>query len=161
MVITLGTLHAAEEYPLGPDSQRQAGVPQGTVTHYTWTSKVFPGTLRDYWVYVPAQYTPDKPACFMVFQDGESFLKEDGRARIPIVFDNLIAKHEMPVTIAILINPGVLKALSPGQKDRSNRSFEYDALATGTLDSCLTKSYRKSRSTTSFRLIRMIARFPA
>jgi enterochelin esterase-like enzyme/sugar lactone lactonase YvrE len=128
MVITLGTLHAAEEYPLGPDSQRQAGVPQGTVTHYTWTSKVFPGTLRDYWVYVPAQYTPDKPACFMVFQDGESFLKEDGRARIPIVFDNLIAKHEMPVTIAILINPGVLKALSPGQKDRSNRSFEYDAL---------------------------------
>ena len=128
MVITLGTLHATEEYPLGPDSQRQAGVPQGTVTHYTWTSKVFPGTLRDYWVYVPAQYTPDKPACVMVFQDGESFMKEDGRARVPIVFDNLIAKRDMPVTIGIFINPGVLKALSPGQKDRSNRSFEYDAL---------------------------------
>jgi sugar lactone lactonase YvrE/enterochelin esterase-like enzyme len=128
MVITLGTLHAAEEYPLGPDSQRRAGVPQGTVTHSTWTSKVFPGTFRDYWVYVPAQYTPDKPACVMVFQDGESFVKEDGRARIPIVFDNLIAKHDMPVTIGIFINPGVLKALSPGQRDRSNRSFEYDAL---------------------------------
>jgi len=129
VVITSGTLHAAEEYPLGPDSQRQAGVPQGAVTHYTWTnSKVYPGTFRDYWVYVPAQYTPDKPACVMVFQDGEGFMKEDGRARIPIVFDNLIAKHDMPVTIGILINPGVLKALSPGQKDRSNRSFEYDTL---------------------------------
>ena len=128
MVITLGTIHAAEEYPLGSDSQRQADVPQGTVTHYTWTSKVFPNTFRDYWVYMPAQYTPDKPACVMVFQDGESFMREDGRARIPIVFDNLIAKHDMPVTIGIFINPGVLKALSPGQKDRSNRSFEYDAL---------------------------------
>jgi sugar lactone lactonase YvrE/enterochelin esterase-like enzyme len=128
MVITPGTLHAAEEYPLGPDSQRQAGVPQGAVSHYTWTSKIFPGTFRDYWVYVPAQYTTDKPACVMVFQDGEGFMKEDGRTRVPIVFDNLIAKHDMPVTIGILINPGVLKALSPGQKNRSNRSFEYDTL---------------------------------
>ena len=129
MMITSGTPRAAEEYHLGPDSQRQAGVPQGAVTHYTWaTSKIYPGTFRDYWVYVPAQYTPDKPACLMVFQDGESFMKEDGRARVPIVFDNLIAKHEMPATIGIFINPGVLKALSPDQKDRSNRSFEYDAL---------------------------------
>jgi enterochelin esterase-like enzyme/sugar lactone lactonase YvrE len=129
LVMASGTFGAAEEYPLGPDSQRQPGVPQGAVTHYTWTtSKVYPGTFRDYWVYVPAQYTPAKPACVMVFEDGESFIKEDGRARIPIVFDNLIAKHDMPVTIGILINPGVLKAPSPGQKDRPNRSFEYDTL---------------------------------
>ena len=129
LVMASGTFGAAEEYPLGPDSQRQPGVPQGAVTHYTWTtSKVYPGTFRDYWVYVPAQYTPAKPACVMVFEDGESFIKEDGRARIPIVFDNLIARHDMPVTIAILVNPGVLKAPSPGQKDRPNRSFEYDTL---------------------------------
>lgn len=128
LACALGTLRAAEEYSLGPDSQRQPGVPQGTVTHYTWTSKIFPGTTRDYWVYVPAQYKPDKPACVMVFQDGEMFIKEDGRARVPIVFDNLIAKHEMPVTIGLFINPGVLKALSPDQQDRYNRSFEYDAL---------------------------------
>src|SRR5580704_8699748 len=115
---------AAEEYPLGPDSQRQAGVPQGTVTKYTWTSKIFPGTVRDYWVYVPAQYDPQKPACVMVFEDGKSYVSEDGRARIPIVFDNLIAKHDMPVTIAILIDPGVLKAASPGQQGRVNRSYE-------------------------------------
>ena len=55
-----GLARAGEEYPLGPDSQRQPGVPQGTVTHYTWTSKIFPGTVRDYWVYVPAQYVRGK-----------------------------------------------------------------------------------------------------
>src|SRR5690348_2779116 len=105
LLITAGTRATAEEYPLGPDSQRQAGVPQGVVTHYRWTSKIFPGTVRDYWVYVPAQYSKDKPASVMVFQDGEGFIKEDGRARIPIVFDNLIAKQEMPVTVGIFINP--------------------------------------------------------
>jgi enterochelin esterase-like enzyme/sugar lactone lactonase YvrE len=126
--ISAGALCAAEEYPLGPDSQRQPGVPQGAVTHYTWTSKIFPGTVRDYWVYVPAQYTPEKPACVMVFQDGEGFIKETGRARVSIVFDNLIAKHEMPVTIGVFINPGVLNAISPNQQNRYNRSFEYDAL---------------------------------
>src|SRR5271157_1111306 len=134
LAMAAGPLPAQEEYPLGPDSQRQPGVPQGSVTHYTWTSgpnrggQTFPGTERDYWVYVPSQYTPDKAACVMVFQDGEGFIKEDGRARIPIVFDNLIAKHEMPVTIGIFINPGVLKALSPDQQSRFNRSFEYDGL---------------------------------
>ena len=124
-----GIAGLAEDYPLGADSQRQPGVPQGAVTHYTWTSKIFPGTVRDYWVYVPAQYTPEKPACVMVFQDGKGYISEDGRARIPIVFDNLIAKHDMPVTIAILIDPGVLKALAPGQRDRINRSYEYDGLS--------------------------------
>jgi len=118
-----------EDYPLGADSQRQPGVPQGTVTQYTWTSKIYPGTVRDYWVYVPAQYAADKPACVMVFEDGKSYVSEDGRARIPIVFDNLIAKHDMPVTIAILIDPGVLKAPEPGQQDRANRSYEYDGLS--------------------------------
>jgi len=120
---------AQEEYPLGPDSSRQAGVPRGQVTRYTWTSRVFPGTTRDYWIYVPAQYSPEKPACVMIFQDGDGFIKEDGRSRAPIVFDNLIAKHDMPVTIGIFINPGVLKAPSPDQQDRFNRSFEYDGMS--------------------------------
>ncbi len=119
---------SAEEYPLGPDSQRQPGVPQGKVTKYTWTSKIFPGTVRDYYVYVPAQYNPDKPACVMVFEDGRAYMLEGGLARIPIVFDNLIAKHEMPVTIAILVDPGVLKDAS-GKTIRVNRSYEYDSLS--------------------------------
>src|SRR6185503_15615248 len=89
----------AQEYVLGPDSQRQPGVPQGKVTKHEWTSRIYPGTVRDYWVYVPAQYKPDKPACTMVFQDGTTFVNENGAFKTTIVFDNLIHKGEMPVTI--------------------------------------------------------------
>ena len=131
----------AQEYALGPDSQRQAGVPQGAVTQYTWTSKIFPGTVRDYWVYVPAQYTPQKPACVMVFQDGKMFVSEEDRARVPIVFDNLIAKHDMPVTIGIFVEPGVLKAATPGQMDRVNRSYEYDSLGNRYAEFLLTEIF--------------------
>ena len=62
---------AADDYKLGPDAQPQPGVPEGTITQGVWTSeKVFPGTQRDYWIYVPRQYDAEKPACVMVFQDG-------------------------------------------------------------------------------------------
>lgn len=118
----------SEEYTLGPDSQRQPGVPQGTVTKHTWTSKIFPGTVRDYWIYVPAQYKKESPACVMVFQDGGGYTNPEGTWRAPVVFDNLIHKGEMPVTIGIFINPGVLPALGKDQRARYNRSFEYDAL---------------------------------
>jgi gluconolactonase len=119
---------ANSQYSLGPDSQLQPGVPRGTITHYTWTSRIFPGTVRDYWVYVPAEYKPDKPACVMVFQDGAGFVRQDGDARVPVVFDNLIHKGEMPVTIGIFIDPGVLPAPAANQQNRYNRSFEYDSL---------------------------------
>lgn len=120
---------AQAQYTLGPDSQRQPGVPRGTVTHHTSTSKTFPGTIRDYWIYVPAEYKPDEPACVMVFQDGGGFVKETGDARVPIVFDNLIYKHQMPVAIGIFINPGVLPAPAASEQSRYNRSFEYDGLS--------------------------------
>src|SRR5688572_16836395 len=96
---------AADNYTLGPDSQPRDNVPQGAVTKHAWTtSTVFPGTVRDYWVYVPAQHTADKPAAVMVFQDGHAYVKRDGELRVPVVFDNLIAAGEMPVTIGIFIN---------------------------------------------------------
>ncbi|MGH9344106.1 MAG: SMP-30/gluconolactonase/LRE family protein [Terriglobia bacterium] len=128
VLFSAGALWPSPQYALGPDSQRQPGVPVGAVTHYTWTSKIFPGTVRDYWVYVPAEYNPQKPACVMVVQDGGGFILDTGAARMPIVFDNLIFKHEMPVTIGIFINPGVLPVRQPGQRARYDRSFEYDAL---------------------------------
>jgi len=127
-ILLAAALSAAETYTLGPDSQRQPGVPQGKVTQYSWTSRIFPGTVRDYWVYVPAQYTPGRPAAVMMFQDGGGFVKEDGSWRVPIVLDNLIQKGEVPVTIAIFINPGVLPAAGADQQARYNRSFEYDGL---------------------------------
>lgn len=127
-LLALAASLCAEDYPYGPDSKRQPGVPQGTVTQHSWTSQIFPGTTREFWVYVPAQYKPEKPACVMIFQDGAGFVKEDGHSRATIVFDNLIHKGEMPVTIGVFINPGVLPAPNPNAQPRFNRSFEYDAL---------------------------------
>ena len=46
-------------------------------------SKIFPGTVRDFWLYVPKQYDPAKPACLYVNQDGLQY-------NAPKVFDELI-----------------------------------------------------------------------
>lgn len=90
-----------------PDSSPQAGVPTGQVTKHTWAaSRIYPGATHDYWVYVPAQYTAAKPACVTVFQDGQAYLDPAGPVRAPTVFDNLIHKGEMPVTIGVFVNPG-------------------------------------------------------
>lgn len=120
---------AAEPYKHGPDSERQPGVPQGKVTKFTHTSKVFPDTVRDGWTYVPAQAEPGKPLPFMVFQDGASYMNEKGDFRVPVVLDNLIHKKEIPVMAAIFLNPGSVPATQQGAKARSNRSFEYDTLS--------------------------------
>ena len=129
-LFALATVSArADEYKLGPDSQLQSGVPQGTVTKFTLKdSKAFPGTERDWWIYVPKQYDPKLPACVMFFCDGGGMVTPTGSYRVPVVFDNLIAKKEMPVTIGVFINPGSFPSSEPGKAARSNRSFEYDSL---------------------------------
>src|SRR5205085_5876461 len=105
-----------------PAALRAGDVPKGDVTRYTFDrSKVFPGTVRDYWVYVPKQYDPARPACLYVNQDGVQF-------NAPAVFDELIHKKEMPVTIGVFVRPGVVKAPSDAALDRFNRSYEYDGL---------------------------------
>ena len=97
----------AEEYLLGVDSLPQEGVPEGTVTKHAWdASRIYPGTTHEYWVYVPAQYTEAEPAAVMVFQDGQGYASRDGTVRAPTLFDNLIHKGEVPVTIGIFLNPG-------------------------------------------------------
>jgi enterochelin esterase family protein len=122
-------LQAADDYKHGPDSNRQEGVPKGVVTQHKFTSeKIFPGTVRDFSIYVPSQYDKAKPAALMVFQDGGSYVNEKGDFRIPVVFDNLIHKQEMPVTIGVFINPGVVPPTAPDAKGRQNRSFEYDSM---------------------------------
>src|SRR5258708_2572709 len=112
-----------EKYPVDSASLEWPGVPKGEVLKFTFQhSAIFPGTWREYWVYIPAQYRPDKPACVYVNQDGIQW-------KAPTVFDNLIARKEMPVTIGIFINPGrVLAADTAASLDRFNRSFEYDGL---------------------------------
>jgi enterochelin esterase-like enzyme len=117
-------------YTHGPDSQRQAGVPQGEIHHFQHASWVYPAARRDYWVYVPQQYDPSVPAALMVFQDGHAYLDERGPYRVPIVFDNLIHAGDMPVTVAVLINPGHIGAELPENAWRaSNRSLEYDTVS--------------------------------
>jgi enterochelin esterase family protein len=108
-----------ETYETHADSREKPGVPRGTLKAMpSWESKVFAGTRRDWWVYVPAQYRPENPAAVMVFQDGNSY-----REYVPTVFDNLIAKGDMPVTVGVFIQPGVFEG------GRANRSFEYDTLS--------------------------------
>jgi enterochelin esterase-like enzyme len=116
-------------YVLGPDSNYQTGVPRGTVTKAEWRSAIFPGTVRDYFVYVPAQYRPDTPAAVMVFQDGGSYVDVTGDVRAPIVMDNLIHQCRIPVMIGLFINPGTFPPVAPGKDPISNRSFEYDTLS--------------------------------
>lgn len=121
-------------YAYGPDSTRHNDVPRGKVTEQVWReSKVFPGTIRRYWTYVPAQYDGKSPAALMVFQDGHAYVAEEAEFRVPVVFDNLIRKGEMPVTIGLFVDPGHKKPELPPQPgwrpEPENRSFEYDTLS--------------------------------
>jgi gluconolactonase len=94
----------------------------GTIkeTKFT-TSKVFPGTVRDVTVFIPAQYDGSKPACV--------YMKTDGyNPREKTNLETLIATKEMPVTIGVFVKPGTLPAPMKGTADRRNRCFEYDAV---------------------------------
>src|SRR5581483_3249652 len=119
----IASAQTPNDYQPGPDSKPQPGVPKGEVLKFSFDqSKIFPGTTREYWIYVPAQYTPDKPACLYVNQDGIQY-------EAPTVFDNLIHKKEMPVTVGVFVMHGKVKAADESAAlDRFNRSYEYDGL---------------------------------
>ena len=121
-----------DQYVLGLDSLPKEGVPHGKVIAMEpWHSKIFAGTVRDWWIYVPAQYDAAKPAAVMVFQDGGKAKPEDknfaGPNNAVFVFDNLIHAKQMPVTIGIFISPGIFPATDSKAQPRRNRSFEYDS----------------------------------
>jgi enterochelin esterase family protein len=108
-------------------------VPKGEIRGpFVLPSQVFPGTQHTYWVYVPAQYDPSKPADLMVFQDGWAFKAEDGQVRAQNVMDNLIYRREIPVMIGVFINPGRRpdqpepSAQTGGGDGTSNRFVEYN-----------------------------------
>ena len=68
-----------KEERLGPDSMVHDDVPKGKLEGpFLFKSKILDRTVRKYWVYVPAQYTPDKPACVLVFQDGARAINPNG-----------------------------------------------------------------------------------
>ena len=120
--VNLSAQPPAEKYSIDSASVEHAGVPKGEVLKFSFNqSKIFPGTSRDYWIYIPSQYKPEKPACVYINQDGIQW-------KAPTVFDNLIFNNEMPVTIGVFITPGKVLADTSTALDRFNRSFEYDGL---------------------------------
>jgi gluconolactonase len=123
MQLAAFTQNSTEIYNVDPASVEQPGIPKGELLKLSFdSSKIFPGTTRDYWIYIPAQYNPDRPACVYVNQDGIQW-------NAPTVFDNLIYRKEIPVMIGIFITPGLMKTEGPsGALYRFNRSFEYDGL---------------------------------
>lgn len=115
-------------FPLGADSLPQPGVPAGRLEKHTHAaSTVYPGTVRDYWIYVPAAHDPSVPAPVMIVQDGWAHLQPERRWRMATVFDNLMHRRAIPACIGIFINPGVIPASRTGAPERTQRSFEYDS----------------------------------
>jgi hypothetical protein len=137
-LLTAWAAHAAQaprqpgQYPLGPDSLPQEGVPKGRLEGPTlFKSKIIANTTRQYWVYVPAQYDAARPANVLVFQDGQRATAPAGSLRVPQVLENLIHKKEIPVTIGIFITPGQRGDTYPetiGTGNGNNRAQEYDSL---------------------------------
>ena len=113
---------AQTQYLEGPDSQTHPGVPQGQTFQFDLTGqKYYPGTKSTIFVYVPAQYTSDKPACLCVGLDGPGFKPQT-------VFDNLIAKKQMPVTIGVFVTSGTLNKPGTDQPVRFDRCYEFDSV---------------------------------
>src|SRR4051812_32518860 len=125
------------EYIHGPDSMPQPGVPKGRLEGpFEFKSKIIAGTVRRYWIYVPAQYDASKPAGLLVFQDGQRATNPAPNAslRVPQVMENLIHKKEIPVMIGLFITPGQRGETYPesigadGMGNPNNRAQEYDVV---------------------------------
>ncbi len=115
-----------ETYPIPEDAQPQEGVPQGDIMGpFTLKSDIFPGTEREYWLYIPAQYNASDSACVMIVNDGLGLAEQ---WRLPAIYDNLIHKKEVPVTIGVFVKWGLVPGIKADTYGRYNRSFEYDAL---------------------------------
>lgn len=121
------------ELSLTPGHYPQKNVPKGELKGpFTFHSKIIEGTVRQYWLFIPAQYTASKPASVLVFQDGYRASHPEGSIRAPQVLENLIAKGDIPITIGIFISPGNLSKTYPaeelGWSNPNNRAAEYDAM---------------------------------
>jgi enterochelin esterase family protein len=128
-----GAARKPGEYPLGPDSLPQPGVPAGRLEGpFLFRSQHIPNTVRQYWIFVPAQYQAGVAANVLVFQDGQRATNPKGVLRVPQVLENLIHKKDIPVTIGIFITPGQRGDVYPdtlGTGNPNNRAAEYDALS--------------------------------
>jgi len=105
-----------------PPAIKAEAILPGTIKQFTFAqSKIFPGTVRDVTVFIPAQYDGSKPACVYVKTDGYN-------PREKTLMETMIATGEMPVTVGVFVRPGELPAPMKGTLGRRNRDFEYDAV---------------------------------
>ena len=127
-----GQLEIRTDLDYTKDHFPQDGIPPGKLEGpFEFHSKIIDGTVRQYWIFVPAQYDPSTPASVLVFHDGYRATNPDGKIRAPQVLENLIAKGEIPVTIGIFISPGNRSQSYPqdlGGRNPNNRANEYDAM---------------------------------
>lgn len=106
--------------PYDPATQKVAENMRGEVFQFSLDdSRIYPGTEREIWVYVPQQYRGEEPACVLVCMDGILY-------DATTVMDNLIASGEMPVTIGVFVNSGVVRD-ETGEVVRYNRCKEFDS----------------------------------
>ncbi len=122
------------EYPPTADSIPQPGMPKGKlIGPLEFHSRIIEGTVRRYWIYVPAKYDPKNPPNLLVFQDGQRAINPQGPLNIPVVLDNLIAKGDIPPTLGIFITPGNTGTEhypdNLGTGNPNHRPQEYDALS--------------------------------
>ena len=109
----------------------------GPVAKYAdWAdSAIYPGTVRDLWVYAPADYDGKTPLRLIVCNDGQAYLSRRGAVRVTHVLDNLHARGKTPPTAAVFINPGrppgtVFDGTHPfADAAAAQRSVEYDTLS--------------------------------
>ena len=122
LALLIAPILTAQKLARASDSVEKPRVPKGEIlTFQLDDSTVFPGASRKIWVYVPAQYDGSEPACLFVCQDGIKY-------ESTTVFDNLIHKGDMPVTIGVFAAHGRHHIDDPEtQVDRLNRSYEYDS----------------------------------
>ena len=124
IALSIGNAIAQQAYnvraPFDPATVKMEESLRGEVLKLTLNdSHIYPGAEREILVYVPQQYTGDVPACLLVCMDGILY-------DATTVMDNLIASGEMPVTIGVFVNPGVVYD-DEGEVVRYNRCKEFDS----------------------------------
>ena len=108
------------------NAQTNSAFPAGEIRGpFVWNSKIYPGTVRNYWLYVPKQYNAAKPACLMVVQDG---LSRATGWKLPRALDSLINQKTVPVMIGVFVDHGTVLSAGKDNYPRYNRCVEYDAL---------------------------------
>ena len=120
-----GDITIGPTYANAPELTANPAVPKGVVSMFNMKSSdsaIYPGLTGPYtrpvWLYVPAQYVPGTAAPFIIAQDGDNYL-----TRLPVILDNMIAAHRLPVMLAVMADSG------GGNSKGSERGLEYDTVS--------------------------------